>query len=238
MGKRITSRLAKKQRKQLVRQSFFFIVGGLALCALFLFFIMPKSINLLFNLIDNGDVIDVKDDFIPPQIPILQQVPEATFTSSLKLSGYAESGSDVIIKNNDKKVDDLLVPDNGKFEYKLKLNKGENFVSIYSIDPAGNESVSSRDYIITYDNEPPKIEIDEPKDGETIELKRNRVTTIRGKTEPKSKVFINQRLVYPNEDGEFYSSYPLKEGDNELLIRVVDQAGNSSELEMTVYFRH
>jgi len=234
---RVSSRLAKKQRQQMAKQSVLLIIGSFAIGAVFLFFIMPNAIRLFFNFIDK-DGGQGNKDILRPQIPILQAFPEATFTSKVKLNGYAEAGSEVHFVAMGKKLDKIVASEEGMFEYELKLQRGLNEVSVYSIDAAGNESISARDFTIYFDDEVPEIEITEPADEAHIELKKNQVTTIKGNTEAQSKVYIGERMVYTGSDGSFSTTYRLSEGKNELLIRVVDRAGNETEKEYTLYFKY
>lgn len=96
--------------------------------------------------------------------------------------------------------------------------------------------MQSKTYQLVYDDEPPVITLIEPKPDSTIELKRNRNTSVVGETEASSRVYLNDLLILADENGQFTSTYYLEEGDNLLRFVAVDRAGNQSELEIKVKF--
>ena len=232
-----SSRLAKKEQKKIQRQTFFYIFLGIVILLIFVFFLVPSIIRVFFNAIDQESPFEVKDD-VPPQVPILSSnPPEATFSASLNLAGYAEANSKVVFVLNGEEVADVLVSEEGDFEYDLDLKDGENEILLYGVDDAENESLKTRSYFLTQDTEAPFIEIEKPEDGASIELKKNRTTEISGSTEPGSKLYLNDRLILVGSEGDFSTTYYLDEGDNELKFRAVDKAGNETEKEIAVHFR-
>ena len=235
--KRGSSRLAKKEQKQIQRQTFYYILLGIVILLVFIFFLVPNIIKIFFNVIDQDSPFEVTDD-VPPQVPILSSnPPEATYSASLKLAGYAEAKSKVIFVLNGEEVAEVEVSEEGQFDHDLDLKEGENEILLYGLDEAGNESLKTRSYFLTQDTEAPFIDIEKPEDGASIELKKNRSTQITGSTEPDVKMYLNDRLVLVNSDGEFSTTYYLAEGENKLHFKAVDKAGNSTEKEITVNFR-
>ena len=232
-----SSRLAKKEQKQIQRQTFSYIFLGIVILLISIFFLVPSIIRIFFNAIDQESPFEMKDD-VPPQVPILSSnPPEATFSASLKLTGYAEANSKVVFVLNGEEVADVVVSDEGDFEYDLDLKEGENEILLYGIDDAENESLKTRSYFLTQDTEAPIINIEKPEDGASIELKKNRTTEISGSTEAGSKLYLNDRLILVGSEGNFSSTYYLDEGDNKLKFRAVDKAGNETEKEISVHFR-
>jgi hypothetical protein len=116
------------------------------------------------------------------------------------------------------------------------LESGLNQLSIYTVNKLGTESLQTKTYEIVFDDEPPMIVINEPEPDSVIELKRNRTTRVSGETEPLSKVYLNDRLILVDDEGQFSSTHYLNEGENILRFVAVDQAGNQSELEIKVEF--
>lgn len=234
--KRGNSRLLKKQEKEVRKQTFFFIFLAIALLLLFIFVIVPNLIRLFFNFLDKDTGIEI-DDGLPPQVPILFEAPpEATYSAQLKLKGYADPASRVVFVLNGSQVEEETVGEEGEFGKQLLLEKGDNQLTLYAVNESGTESLQSKTYQIVYDNEPPNISVIEPKQDSVIELKKNRNTQIVGEAEPSSRVYINDRLILVDENGQFSSSFYLDEGDNILKFVAVDQAGNQSELEVKVRF--
>ena len=180
----------------------------------------------------------VEKDTVPPQVPTLSSNPvEATFSASLNLHGFAEPKSKVVFLINSAKAAEVTVAEDGQFEHELTLSEGTNELLIFGVDDAGNESLKTHSYIITLDNTAPSLEIEQPKDGSVIELKKNRTTTIKGKTEPEAKILINDRLVLADKEGNFFTNYYLNEGKNELKFVVTDKATNKTERKIEVEFK-
>jgi phage-related protein len=128
------------------------------------------------------------------------------------------------------------VGEDGSFGLTMQLEPGENVLSGYSIDKTGNESAESKRYTVKFDDEPPELEITEPVDGANITLRKNQLTTIKGTTEENAKIELNGRLVYASADGSFSTTYQLNEGDNQLLFKAIDEAGNTTEKTIKVTF--
>jgi len=235
-AKRGSSRLLKKQEKEMRQQTFFFIFLSIALLLLFIFIIVPNLIRLFFNFFNNDQTATMEDN-VPPTVPILFEVPpEATFSAQLKLDGYADPNSKVVYVLNGDQVEEDEVTEEGQFSQEIQLEKGENQLTIYAVNESGTESLQSKSDQIIFDDEPPTINIVEPEPDSVIELKRNRNTSVSGETEPLSKVYLNDRLIMVDGSGQFHSTYYLDEGDNTLNFVAIDPAGNRSELEIKVKF--
>lgn len=232
-----SSRLVKREKNKIQKQTFSFIFFGIVILLLFVFLIVPGLIRIFFSIIDKESPF-VEKDTVPPQVPILSATPvEATYSATLNLSGFAEAKSKVVFLLNSAKDAEIDVAEDGQFSYELNLKDGENELSIFGIDEAGNESLKTHSYLITRDSEAPSLEIEEPKDGAKIELKKNRTLTIKGKTEAEAKVLINGRLVLADKEGNFSSNYYLNEGKNELKFEVTDKAKNKTERTIEVEFQ-
>lgn len=232
-----SSRLTKREKSRIQKQSFYYLFLGIIILLLFIFLIMPNLIRLFFAIIDKDSAL-VEKDTVPPQVPVLSSNPiEATFSASLNLKGFAEPKSKVIFLLNSEKSAEIMVSEEGQFEHELNLIDGENELSIFGVDEAGNESLKTRSYVITKDSEAPILDIEEPKDGSVIELKKNRTTLIKGKTEPNAKVIINGRMVLADADGVFSTNYYLGEGKNELEFEAIDKATNKTNKKIEVEFR-
>jgi len=231
-----SSRLLKKQEKEVRKQTLFFIFLSIALLLFFIFIIIPNLVRLFFNFIDKDLVSTVEDD-LPPQAPVLFETPpEATFSAQLKIGGFADPTATVVFVLNGNQVEEKNVNEEGEFNQLINLEKGENQLVIYTVNEFGTESLQTRSFQIVFDDEPPIITIFEPEPDSVIELKRNRSTRVMGETEAFSRVYLNDRLVMVGEDGQFSTSYFLDEGENILKFVAIDPAGNQSELEIKVEF--
>ncbi len=232
-----TSRLAKREKSQIEKQTFSYIFFGIVILLFFIFFLVPNLIKLFFAVIDKESPF-VEKDTVPPQVPILSANPvEATYSATLNLKGFAEPKSKIVFLLNAAKSAEVQAGEDGQFEYELSLADGANELSLFGVDEAGNESLKTKTYLIAKDSEAPSLEVEEPKDGSVIELKKNRTTLIKGKTEPFAKIMMNDRLLLADKDGNFSTNYYLAEGKNELKFIVTDKATNKTERTIEVEFR-
>ncbi len=232
----VTSRLAQKEQKKLMKQTL--IISGVAVFVLvaFVFVILPQVIRFAANVLD-GAPIGEPSDSVPPQAPIISAPVTATYSATLAVSGVGEPETEAVVVVNSQEVGRAPIDTEGDFDLDVPLSEGENTLTFYSIDKAGNESVKTQNYVVTLDTEAPTISVEQPLDGQTIELRKNQTTDVKGTTEPHAQVFINDRLVYANAAGAFSLKYQLNEGENKLTVRAVDKAGNESQTELTVTFR-
>jgi len=235
--KRVASRLARKEQKKLSRQTFGMIFLAIVILIFFIFVLLPGGVRIFFSFLDSNSSFD-NSDTIPPQVPVLSSPVEATFSASIKIDGFGEPESKVIVVLGGSKEAEIDVDSEGVFSHQLDLVEGENEFAFYSIDKAENESELTKSYKVIYDNETPIIHIDTPENDAEIVAKKNQMLSIAGNTEPGAKIYLNDRLIYAKSDGSFTSSYRLNDGENILLFRAIDKAGNSSETELKVSFRY
>lgn len=235
--KPVTSRLAKREQKKLMTQTALTFVLVAVIILGFLFLVLPNIVRVAFNVLDS-DPIAGSEDTVPPQVPILAAPAEATYSAQIILSGYGEAKSEVILVVNGNETETKTIADDGTFSFEVALSEGENSLTAYSRDQAKNESMTGKKYLVVFDATAPTIEIETPADGERITLRKNQITTIKGKTEPKARIFIEDRLVLADGEGNFQGSYNLQEGDNKIKIKAIDQAGNQSETELTINFAY
>jgi hypothetical protein len=176
----------------------------------------------------------VASDTIPPLPPQFSFVPEATNSSSLVISGFAEQGADIEVYFNDELLAETEADENGEFQIeKISLNSGTNSLFALATDEAGNLSDKSKLLEVTYDNEPPTLDIQYPEDGLTV---YDQQLEIRGITDPEAKVTINGYLVMTESEGAFSHFIDLAEGDNQIVITSEDIAGNKTEKALTVNY--
>jgi bacillopeptidase F len=232
---RPTSRLERKERQKILKQTYLFLGGAVVIGVLFIFLVIPSFIRILNAVFSGGDSFLVEDT-IPPQVPIISAPVDATTSSALELTGFAEAESAVIILLNGQAQNEVQAATDGVFTASVLLQEGENALSAYSRDAAGNESEPTRTFLVLLDTEPPILDIIEPEDGQRVEGVRNQTLAISGATDPRSKVYLNERIIFPREDGSFSSSFFLSEGENILQFKSIDLAGNETLHERVVTF--
>lgn len=231
------SRLARTQGKKIAKQSIRMILLTIVGAIVFVFVLLPQLVQLFFRIIGTGDVSFQPQDTIPPQMPVITPLPEATNEDSVLLEGFGEADSQVRVIVNGVEVTQVAVDSAGEFSYTLSLSEGENAVALYGIDEAGNESQPRLADIIR-DIEAPQLVFDDLADGKEVTLRANQNLEIRGETEPGSQLQLNNRLVFVGSDGMFRTTYHLSEGDNDLEFEVTDKAGNQTAQTITVRFRY
>lgn len=231
-----SSRIARREQQKLVKQTIWFAAAAIGLFLLFIFIVLPQVVRFAGNMLDKNNPF-VETDTIPPQPPVIVAPVSATFSARLAVKGVGEPKAEVVLVINSNEVGRADISDEGEFDFELPLTEGENALTLFSVDEAGNESVKSQNYKIILDTEAPTIEIEQPQHGQAIELRQNQTTEIRGKTEPHAKVFVNDRLIYASAEGQFSLRYQLQEGENNFTIKAEDQAGNKAETQLSVSFR-
>lgn len=236
MQQHIPSRLARSQGKKITKQSVRTIVLSVAGILLFVFVLMPQLIQLFFRLIGTGDVSFQSADTVPPQVPILTPLPEATKEDTVTLHGFGEADSQLVIVINGEEKERIGINSQGEFSTTATLAEGDNTIAVYGVDAAKNES-QPRTVRIALDKEAPSLAFEDLEDGKEVTLRANQNLEIRGETEPGSQLTLNDRIVFVSSDGTFRTTYHLDEGENELEFEAVDKAGNETKREVTVRFR-
>jgi len=79
---------------------------------------------------------------------------------------------------------------------------------------------------------PPKIVLLSPK---TDTFYNENLIKIVGKTEKETSINIFGEKVYPNQDGIFEYNFPLKKGQNELIIELVGANGKKTVFKKIFY---
>ncbi|KUK79756.1 MAG: Peptidoglycan-binding lysin domain protein [Microgenomates bacterium 39_7] len=233
--KRVTSRLANKQKKELTKQSIILLVLSILIGVIFLVIVLPNAVRLFFEILDEQTILE-QDSGLPPQPPLIEAPPTHVNSSKLTLSGFAQPNTTVHLLVNNQKETSVEIDETGELEVEVALQEGENQISLYATNQADTESRPVT-YNITLDTKAPEIKIGYPEPGQTFELLENQTITIEGETKPRSQVNINNRMVIANSEGLFNYRYFLSEGENKIKIKVTDQAGNESETEISVFFR-
>lgn len=119
-----------------------------------------------------------------------------------------------------------VTPDaGGAFQAQVPLSEGANFVSVTAMDRAGNTTTSSRQ--VTRDTNAPMVTIVEPEEGAITEAEE---ITVRGVVQDATPVVLSvgTRAVAVGPHGAFEVTVPLAEGENEIVLKATDAAGNSA----------
>src|SRR5258708_4402645 len=160
------SRLARIEEKKNIRSAIIF--GGLTIAfILFLiFFGLPLVARFASFVSDSkrGKTTNTNDSSIPISAPNIITPTEFTNQSGIVIKGSAQPASivSVFINDNEEKT---TADSDGNFSVNATLQKGQNQIYATAKTSAGVVSDKSRAFTVTFDNEPPKLDISAPADG-------------------------------------------------------------------------
>ncbi len=169
--------------------------------------------------------------------PVLNIPYEATYSAQIDIPGYASPNSKVRLYVNDTPQDIIEVGGDGSFIFlSIDLNIGSNAIYGKSVDDKGKESLPSKTLSLLYDDEKPNLLVREPDDGKTIQGGEKKVH-VDGKTDPNMTVYVNGNFVRIGSDGNFSTDIPINDGDNDIVIKAMDQAGNTTQVTRKVTYK-
>lgn len=239
MARKYRSRLAKKESQRMIRQSMMLFVLTGAFVAGILIWGIPAVIRMagfIGELRASNDPI-LSNDTIPPYAPQLAIPYEATSSSQIDIKGYAEAGTSVKLFNNEKEISATEVNQDSEFLFEdIALESGDNELYVVSIDDAKNESDPSRTAIVSYDNQPPVLEVTEPSEGESFYSFSEQTITVSGTINETADIFVNNRISFANSQGEFNQKVRLEPGENQIIVRAIDPAGNETSETVIVSY--
>jgi len=236
-ARRRPSRLARTRERKYTRNAVVFTLLGIGTVIAILFVGLPilaRVIIAVSEFTGQGGSIKITDN-TPPPPPRFDDLPDFTADDRLRVSGSTEAGATVIITFNGAGKE-LVASADGTFSTTFELVDGVNTLSAVAHDAAGNESARSPEVVITKDTEPPELEIITPEDGERFSGSAAAQIAIEGQTEKGVSARINDRVAIVNREGKFKHPVTLTEGENEYRISATDEAGNETEITLTIIF--
>lgn len=237
--KRRYSRLSRREGKRYARQSLLLTFLTLFLLVALLFWGIPSLVKLAIFLSDlRSSTQPISgQDTIPPAPPVVQPTYDATNSAIIRIQGFAEEGSSVILSINNADAYEVLVETNGEFLFNnIRLNPGENRILARAIDASGNESLKSSPLNVLYDSSPPELTVESPSDGASYFGASEKNIKVRGSSEPGSTVQINGSFVILSYEGRFEYTLSLDAGENIISIVARDKAGNETVEIRTVTY--
>lgn len=233
----VSSRLIRKERNKLMRQTFWYVASAVGIVSIFLLLVLPNFARIMdFLLNTDTDTITATDQREVIQPPLLSAPAVATNSAQLRIEGNTLPDTEVTILFNGEQLGSVSPTAEGTFSYLLTLEDGDNTIAAFSTTKAGVESKVSKEYTVFYDREKPLLEIAGPVDKTTFSAKEKTIS-ITGKTDTDAKLRINGRFVYPRADGTFTAPYTLAEGENTIDIAALDEAGNETTQALTFTYR-
>ena len=183
------------------------------------------------------DTYQSNTENIAPIPPYLAQIPEATQEDTIDISGQSEAGQKVVLYVDNSKVDETITDATGNFNFTgIKMSIFPRKIFVRAVSDNGIESENSTEYTIVKDTEAPMLEITNPKETKLDYSNTGHSFEFTGKTEPGTTVYVNDQIAVVDSNGNFTTSYRLKEGGNEIKITAVDKAGNETETTVFINF--
>lgn len=221
------SRLERKEDETVTKRTVFLGLLTIAAVVLILVFGLPLLIKFSVFLGQSKDNIVEEEKVLPPLPPRLIVPFEATNSARISISGLAEPGVEVELLKNDVAVDKTVVSEEGDFVFRyVDLSEGENVFTAVAVSQQGGSSELSQVVKVVFDNQPPAVEMLNPKEEKlTVDYDDFDVT---GRSEPGVSVLINNRVAMVDNDGFFKLKIQLQMGKNEIEVKVRDMAGNET----------
>ncbi len=183
----------------------------------------------------NGGITN--DSELPPLPPRIFVPFEATNSAAINVSGTAESGTLIELEKDDVLLDTINVDEDGEFIFEnILLNLGNNLFSAVAVAADGKRSEISKEVVVVFDNEPPRLEMTNPvEESLTVDYEDFDVV---GKVDNDVSVTVNGRIGLIDSEGNFKVKIQLQPGKNNVEIKVRDLAGNetSKTIEITYDF--
>ncbi|MFH1827497.1 MAG: hypothetical protein ABH812_03665 [bacterium] len=164
----------------------------------------------------------------------INEIPSATNSSQLKISGNTYNIDSIIIFLNNEEIKTLSISSKNEFSALIdNLVNGEN--KVYFVGEVKNSSKRKKTdtYSIVSKTSKPKIEVSSPSDNLITPKSEIRIV---GQTDPNVSLRIGGFPTSISSTGNFDQSVQLKDGENKIIITAEDEAGNSEELTLTIIY--
>lgn len=229
------SRLQTVEEKKSIKQAVFFLFLTIVLLLVLFFLGIPLFIKAAVWLgnSDKNSTEETTQGLTPPQ-PRLLPLSLATNSATLKLEGFAMSGSKVKLTLNQVLIKEITIEDSGEFQItNINLKPGKNEIKLVSVsgDKESEPFVTS----ITYDNQPPALEISSPQNNQQF-FDKDKEVNLEGKTDPNCLVTVNNHLAIIDSEGNFSIKIGLNSGENSLEVISQNEAGNKQQQKISVTY--
>ena len=223
------SRLSRRLERK-TKQRLFVLFAGTILLIVFIFkFGIPFLIEISTFFIGSKGNQDSKKEQQSPLIPpLFNPLSNATNSATIVISGISKENQTVVLYLNNEVIGETKVEKNNTFEFKqIELKEGQNSIKAKNLKD-NKTSDFSQEMTVVFDKEKPALEIESPQDGQSFP-KDSKTITIKGKTEPGSRITVNGFWAIVASSGTFSHTISLQDGENAIKILSIDEAGNASE---------
>jgi hypothetical protein len=157
-----------------------------------------------------------------------------TAASSITVTGTADQGDDVNVLNASNGDQVSGVASNGEFSVSITLQEGTNNLQAYAVDGLGNTS-SYFNWSVEQNQDVPTVTMDQlssyttNQDTVTITGAITSVSNLIATTwaSTGANATEDQSGEFTTDNGAFSITVPLQEGNNEIVITAVNQAGSA-----------
>lgn len=232
------SRLARRVEKQSKKQLYLSIFG-LVILLVIIVKLAPPAIGLLGRALDfinpkSQQSLNFSDSSIQP--PVLDDLPAATPSSSIKITGrsyYQEGEVDLFVDGS--LVDSVPIGDSQDFEFEdVSLSEGENKIKARQ-NKGDKKSEFTEEITVLYIKDEPKLEVSSPQDKASFQ-KADQEINVSGKTDPDNLVTINGFRAIVDSQGNFSYLLSLNEGENKIKIEATNSVDKKITKEITVSY--
>ena len=233
------SRLNKNLEKRTKKTIILSILGIIIILFLLYKFGLELLVNFsLFVAGKNQSIIQNPSQINYVATPILNPLPVATNSAQIVISGTSLKGYSITLYLNNNSVDQTPTDNNGNFSFVENLNTGNNQIAVranYNNKQSGLSNIES----IIYTNSQPTLDVSTPPDGQKFDkntIGSGNTIVISGRTDAGATVTVNGFWAVIDDNNNFSYNLPLQNGDNQIKIVAIDQAGNKSEKDLKVNF--
>lgn len=234
------SRLNKNFEKRTRRTTILSIIGILIILFLLFRFGIDALVNfsLFLSGSKNQTTTQNSNQINYITAPTLNPLVQATNSARIIISGQAVKNYQVLLYLNGSNIDQTVADDNGNFNFTENLTSGDNQIEAKA-EYNNKQSAFSDTVDVVYKNSPPTLDISFPSDGQGFnknQVNTNNTINVTGKTDAGVSVTVNGFWAVVDDSNNFSYTLPLQNGDNQLKIVAVDQAGNKTEKDLKVNF--
>ena len=170
--------------------------------------------------------------------PILNPLVSATNSAQIIISGKAFKDQTINLYINNSQTDQIQTDKNGVFVFTETLKSGDNQIKAKA-ENNGKQSDFSNVFDVVLKNSAPTLDISTPSDGQRFDknsIGSGNSISVSGKTDQGVSVTVNGFWAVVDDSNNFSYTLPLQNGDNQIKIIAIDQAGNKTEKDIKVNY--
>ncbi|QQG43820.1 MAG: hypothetical protein HYW86_02975 [Candidatus Roizmanbacteria bacterium] len=233
------SRLSSYQQKQFRNKLIFYILCISTLVILLLTFGLKLIVNTTLFISGltsdkkNSQATEKKDDFYG--ILNIDDLPVATNSANLSVSGYSSNFDKIEFYLNNEKVKEISLKSSEIFNEEIgDLKLGTNEIYLKAATKKSKDEKKSQLFTVLYKNEKPKLEITEPSDSSKTTQSSIKLA---GRTESEIYIKVSRLPLVTDSNGNFQTTVNLNPGENKIVVTAEDNAGNIETKTITVIYQ-